>query len=253
MTDQSHDSGDLSGTKWPAPAPTSNPGSNFVETRLRQMASQGTLGAPSSDAVDGQQQQQQTPPGNNDGDGGRDGGVQPSADDLAREYDVPLDVLAYKVPISDEPDAPSVGIDVNDARLPAAREAAKELGIDPATFGKVLQLDAKMTAAMVKRLNAETDAAVKSLGANFEAEKSAVLGWAQGKLSADEFGEFELFLMGGRSLPTRFRMLQRLAGLAGNAPPPIKVMQGGPAPIAYEKMSFEQRRIAQMMKAGVLR
>lgn len=145
---------------------------------------------------------------------GASGGAQQEQVGAPAEYAISDEMAKFEI----QTDAGvAVRIDPNDARLPDARVAAKELGLSQAEFDKVLKLDARLTAAAVSRANKNIDAAEKALGPTFESERAALVAWGDTHLASPaEAREFLNFFSSG-DLPTRFRLMQRLTGLRPGA------------------------------------
>jgi len=144
-------------------------------------------------------------------------------------------------------------INADDPRIPMVRAFAHKHGLSQAAVSELVALDAQM---QIQNYNAETARLTdenKKLGDRAEDRVKAVAAWAEGMQERGEIGRDELdAVMGIATTAAGIVFLEKMIGKAnGNIPGhQHDNRQRAPGSIdGYERMSFEQKRVAQWAAA----
>lgn len=154
--------------------------------------------------------------------------------ELPNGYNLPEEFKDYK-------------LDAADPRLPAARALAHELGIDQGGFARLLAIQADYDLGATKRAIAERDAEIGKLGVNGPARVTAVTTF----LEARNGGQKSALLAGITSaagmaeLENLVKAVQTQGAASFSGSHRERTPEDGKIE-GYDKMSFEQRRAAQM-------
>jgi len=160
----------------------------------------------------------------------------------------------FKVPDGSGITPEQIGINENDPRIPAVRAFAHKHGLSQAAVADLVAFDAQQQLAAyhaeVARLGEEN----QKLGDKAEERTRAVDDWARGMKDRGEFTADELqAVYAVASTAAGVQLFEKLIGRINGAIPG-NTFDGRPQPQpgtipGYERMSFEQKRVAQWAAA----
>src|SRR6266700_7648161 len=130
----------------------------------------------------------------------------------AREASLPIAPENYKAELPPDfqgPKGVEVKIDEKDPRLPLARTIAHELKLGQDGFSKLLAADAQMKVAELRVIDAAVRQEQAKLGENFEARKTAVESFLEGRL-----GKGSVQVLPSIRTAAQFEMIEKLIAMA---------------------------------------
>ena len=170
----------------------------------------------------------------------------------ARRLTLPKDPNGYELKTS-ESFKPPAGVkfefNKDDAVLAAARKLAHERGMDQQTFSNFLDIYASDRIREMTTINNARNAELAKLGSTATQRIDAIKTWAHGTLGSELGGAIEQMLVTERQVRAFEKVIERAMSQGGtqfdNRGREQQQEQAGKIP-GYEKMSFEQKRAAQM-------